>query len=160
MKPSQPILITILAGLVFTASLSLATSHDIKPGVERRPIKTSLPPGTNVEQGKSVPYADLVKLSDPLGVGKNDRRYQAARIPAFTNALGVKEGDILTTAGWLHLVAGETDGDYHIQISDSQDSQASCLIVEVPNPDPAFVAAADLRPHFQKVRDFIKAKLL
>ena len=69
------------------------------------------------------------------GVGKNDHRSRAARIPAFTNALGITEGDILTTTGWLHLVAGESDGDYHIQISDSQDSQVSCLIAEVPNPD-------------------------
>ena len=83
-----------------------------------------------------VAYADLVKLDDPPGVGKNDHRSRAARIPAFTNALGITEGDILTITGWLHRVVGESDGDYHIQISDSHDSQASFLIVEVPNPDP------------------------
>lgn len=141
-----------MLGLVLLLGLSesLAAQHEVKPGVEPWPIKTSVPAGMDVSHGTSVSYADLVELSDPPGVRKNDRRYQAARIPEFTNTLGVKEGDILTITAWLHLVAGENDGDYHIQISDSQDSQASCLIVEVPNPDP----------HFQKVRDFIKAKLL
>ena len=44
-------------------------------------------------------------------------QFQAARIPKFDNPLGVAEGDILSTVGWLHLVAAEADGDYHIQIS-------------------------------------------
>jgi len=151
-------LLALLLALGFTASL--ATQHEIKPGVERWPIKTSVPAEADVSHGKAVPYADLVKLDDPAGVAKNDHRYQTTLIPPFANTLGVKEGDIVTTTGWLHLVAGEADGDYHIQISDTQDSQATCLIVEVPNPDPEFVAAADLRPHFQAVRDFIQAKLL
>src|SRR5437879_13868217 len=90
---------------------AIATQHEIKPGVERWPIKTSVPPGADITTGKSVAYADLVKLDDPPGVQKNDHRYQAARIPSFPNQLGVKEGDILTTTGWLHLVAGESDGD-------------------------------------------------
>jgi hypothetical protein len=115
--------------LVLWFSGTLATQHEIKPGVERWPIKTSVPAGADLSLGKSVSYADLAKLADPPDVQKNDHRYQSARIPMFTNALGVKEGDILTTTGWLHLVAGENDGDYHIQISDQQDSQASCVVV-------------------------------
>src|SRR6266566_5709427 len=42
----------------------------------------------------------------------------------------------------------------------SLNSQASCLIVEVPNSDPQFVASSELRPRAEKVRDFIKTKLL
>jgi len=151
------ILVLLVLG---TAVQTVATQHQIKPGVERWPIKTSVPPGADITTGKSVAYADLVKLDDPPGVQKNDHRYQAARIPSFPNQLGVKEGDILNTTGWLHLVAGVSDGDYHIQISDDPNSQASCLIVEVPNPDPQFVASPELRPHAEKVRDFIKTKLL
>src|SRR5260370_34715778 len=78
----------------------------------------------------------------------------------FTNALGVKEGDILTTTGWLHLVAGGNDGDYHIQISDQQDSQARCVVVEGPKGDPAFVASALVREHAQTVRGVIRSQLL
>jgi hypothetical protein len=154
---------TVLFTLLFTFGGSIqsrATQHEIKPGVERWPIKTSVPTGADIAHGTPVSYADLVKLDAPPGIQKSDHRYQAVRIPSFPNQLGVKEGDILTTTGWLHLVAGENDGDFHIQISDSPDSQASCLIVEVPNPEPEFVASAELRPLFQKVREFIKVKLL
>src|SRR5260370_18973312 len=78
----------------------------------------------------------------------------------FTNALDVKEGDILITPGGLDVGAGENDGDYTIQISDQPDSQASCVIVEVPKDDPAFVASALLREHAKTVREFIRSKLL
>src|SRR5260370_33318988 len=88
--------------LVLWFSGTLATQHEIKPGVERWPIKTSVPAGADLSLGKSVSYADLAKLDDPPGAQKNDHRYQSARIPMFTNALGVTEGDILITPGWLH----------------------------------------------------------
>jgi hypothetical protein len=154
------LLLCSLTVLAVATSYGLASQHEIKPGVERWPIKTSVPAGADLSLGKSVSYADLAKLDDPPGVQKNDHRYQSARIPMFTNALGVKEGDILTTTGWLHLVAGESDGDYHIQISDQQDSQASCVVVEVPKDDPAFVASALVREHAKTVREFIRSKLL
>src|SRR6059036_1752194 len=106
--------------IILGFSGSLATQHEIKPGVERWPIKTSVLAGVDVSHGTPVAYADLVKLDDAPGVGKNGHRYQAARIPTFTNALGIREGDILTTTGCLHLEAGESDGDYHIQISEAK----------------------------------------
>ena len=34
----------------------------------------------------------------------------------------------MTTAGWLHLVAADTDGDNHIQLSATPDSQATCQV--------------------------------
>jgi hypothetical protein len=125
--------------------------------VERWPIKTSLP---DKPVSKTVAIASLIALPDPPDVKKNDQRYQAARIPSFQNQLSVKEGDLVTTSGWLHLVGGEADGDYHIQISANLGSGDNCLIVEVPNTSEKFVSAAALRPKFAVVRDFIKAKLL
>ena len=106
---------------------SRATQHEIKPGVERWPIKTSVLAGVDVSHGTVVVYADLVKLDD-APVGKNGHRPQAARIPAFT------------PPRWSQ------PGDYHIQISDNHDSQASCLIVEVPNPDPVSASRRRERP--------------
>ena len=82
--------------LILGFSGSLATQHEIKPGVERWPIKTSVLAGVDVSHGTPFAYADLVKLDD-APVGENGHRPQAARIPAFTNALGITEGDILTT---------------------------------------------------------------
>lgn len=151
-----------ISAVLFTLALSIAAAqHAIHPGVERWPIKTSLPgpPG----KAKTIALADLLSFGDPAinpKVNKNDHRFQSARIPAFSNTLHLNEGDLITTTGWLHLVAGETDGDYHIQISASPTDGSNCLIVEVPNPDPAFVADTSLRPAFENVRAFLKAKTL
>ncbi len=152
-------LAVILAAVLAWGGPALAAQPTVKPGKERWPIKTSVPAGANLDKGKLVTYEDLVTLADAEGVGRNDARYQAARIPLDT-ALHAQEGEMLTTTGWLHLVAAEPDGDYHIQLSATPDAQATCLIVEVPNPDPDFVATEALRPRFQAARDFIKGHLL
>src|SRR5262249_2431276 len=103
---------------------------------------------------------DLVSLEDAPGVTRNDHRYQSELIPHFENAEDVNEGDIVQTTGWIHLVAGESDGDFHIQVSDSKSSGNRCLIVEVPKDDPAFVSDPQLRSRCAKVRQFILDKVL
>ena len=148
-------LLALLIGAVFGPPLH-ADPRTIHPGKARWPIKTSVQPGTP----KVVPLADLLTLADPPGVTKHDPRFQATRIPQFPNALGVQEGDLVTVIGWLHLVAGEDDGDYHIQVSYRPTSGDQCLIVEVPRPEPAFVASGTVRQTARTVRDFIKSKLL
>lgn len=144
--------------LVLVVVVAAAGQQAPKHGVERWPIKTSVPAGKTAK-AKTVALADLLALADVKGVTKNDKRFQAARIPADAGEK-FPEGTLISTTGWLHLVAGETDGDYHIQISNSATSGDQCLIVEVPNPDPDFVATAALRPEFDSVRTFIKTKLL
>ncbi len=156
-KLSPWILSAITAAAVGSTLVSSTYAREVKPGIERWPIKTSLPDNP---AAKTVVFSDLIALPDPPDVTKNDRRYQEERISAFQNQLGVKEGDLATTSGWLHLVAGESDGDYHIQISASPDSGDNCLVVEVPNPGEEFVLATTLRPKFEQVRDFIKTNLL
>jgi hypothetical protein len=137
--------------------LTAAVCIGYPQGVERWEVKTSVPAGA--KKAVVVPLTDLLALKDAAGVKHNDARYETARIPA---EVGEKfpEGTIVTTTGWLHLVAGETDGDFHIQISASATSGDDCLIVEVPNPDPKFTATAGLRPEFQVVRDLILSKML
>jgi hypothetical protein len=146
---------TFLLVAVLTAASGAAWSQ----GVERWPVKTSVPDGTNFSKAAQVALTDLLALPDAPGVGHDDAKYQSARIPAKAGDK-FSEGQLLTTTGWLHLVAGETDGDYHIQISDSDSTGDHCLIVEVPNPDPKFTASADLQPKFAAVRDLIKTKML
>jgi hypothetical protein len=60
----------------------------------------------------------------------------------------------------VHLVAGEPDGDYHLQISNSPDSGDPCIIVEVPKNDAAYVRDAFVRQKVKAVRDFLRARLL
>ena len=128
-------------------------------GVERWPVKTSVPAGTNFSKPDTALMADLLALKDATGVTHNDPRYQSVRIPAQAGDQ-FPEGKLVSTTGWIHLVAAEPDGDYHIQLSDSATSGDPCLIVEVPNADPAFTATPELRPKFQAVRGLIKTKML
>ena len=144
---------------LFTLVLTAASCAAYAQGTERWSIKTSVPDGTNFSKAAQVALTDLLALPDAPGVGHDDAKYQSARIPAKAGDK-FSEGQLLTTTGWLHLVAGETDGDYHIQISDSDSTGDHCLIVEVPNPDPKVTASADLQPKFAAVRDLIKTKML
>jgi hypothetical protein len=135
------------------------------PGTERWAIKVSLPASPNLDKPKSVSLNDLLILEDPKGVTHNDPRYDKSRIPAFTNSLNVKEGDILQTTGWLYLVATEPDCDYHIQISnqprtttDKPTPSDDCVVIEAPKPD--FVDDPDLKQRTSAIRDYIKTKML
>ena len=141
----------------FVVLLVVALGAAYPQGVERWSVKTSVP--ANAKKATVVPLADLLALEDADGVKHNDKRYDAERIPAQPGAK-YREGALITTTGWLHLVGGESDGDYHIQISATAESGDSCLIVEVPNPDPKFTASAEARPAFQAVRDLILNKML
>src|SRR4051794_28336921 len=116
-------------------------------GVERWSVKTGVADGTDFKKVTKVPLSDLLALKDAEGVTHNDKRYKIARIPGASGDK-LPEGKLVSTTGWLHLVAGEPDGDYHIQMSDSQTSGDHCLVVEVPNEGEKFTATADLRPKF------------
>lgn len=140
-----------------TAAQQPAAKVLTKPGVERWSVKTSVPAKSGKAQ--TVALADLLALPNVEGVRKDDPKYQSMRIPAQPGQK-LPEGTVVTTTGWLHLVALETDGDYHIQISASQTSGDQCLIVEVPDPDPAYTATAELQPTFETVRNTIKTKML
>jgi hypothetical protein len=153
----------VLAFVLLAASLLVAAAPQtpaLKPGVERWPIKTSLATGVDPAKSKTVAFAGLIQLADPPGAKKNDPAFQSARILPFSNSLNVKEGDILTVTAWLHIIATEADGDYHIQISAGRNDGNQCLIVEIPRPEPEFVASADLRPLFDAARTLCRTQLL
>ena len=149
--------ISTLALCVWFIILPAQKPKGMKPGVERWPIKTSA--HRMRETPKDVDFAKLIALPDPQGVKKNDSRYQDAFIPTFQNSLNIQEGDIVRVSGWLHLVAYETDGDFHVQISNSAASGDNCLIVEVPYP--TYVKSApNLKKLCTTVRNFIKTNML
>jgi hypothetical protein len=148
-----------------TPTSKTAATGQCQVGHERWAIKTSLPAGVNLASSQPTALEKLLALPNPQGVSHNDSRYETERIPAFDNDLKAKEGDLLTTTGWLYLVATEADCDYHIQISDKARTLDSppapddnCLIVEAPKPD--FVADANLSARVSQAREYIKAKLL
>lgn len=136
------------------------------PGKERWPVKTSLAAPAAQNRGKSIKLTDLLAVAQPSGVRHDDPRYSDARIPAFSNSLGVKEGDLITTTGWLYLVALESDDcDYHIQISPESRTTTSkptaednCIIVEAPRQD--FVDDANLKQQVTAIRSYIQSKIM
>jgi len=141
----------LVFAILFTVSLlCYAVDH------HRWPIKTQ--PGQKTKP-RTLNLSDVITLPDPPGVTMNDKRYEEKRIPAFTNPKNVKEGDLVKVEGYMHLVAFEgNDDEYHIQISGSKTSGDDCLIVEVP--DPKNVDDAALKAKYEKVRSFIREKIL
>ena len=153
--------VAVVASLFSFAFSALAFA----PGKARWPIKTSVPEGGDLDHPSRADLGDLIdadKLPDAPGVTKNDARFQDALIPKFDNPLGVTEGNILSTVGWLHLVAAEADGDYHIQISPAHDDDhgTDFLIVEVPTPETEFVVDTSLHPRLEAVRSLIRERML
>ncbi len=149
------------AAALIAAGVAAACAEADEPGSSRWPIKTAISVAADLNHPRDVPLASLLELGTVPGVKGNDRRYQAQRIPAeaFGNPLGLKEGDIVRTTGWLHVIARKPDGDYHVQIAVNQTNQAQCLIVEVPNPDPRFKVPAGLQPIVAAVRGEIEKHL-
>lgn len=164
MLKNKSFTVIALSSLLIMSSLliglSSVSAKGFKPGKERWSIKTSLPVNADLANPTFIEFSKIINLEDPSDVTKNDKRYQSKRIPKFQNALNIKEGDIVSTRGWLHLVAAESDGDYHIQISGSQNSGDNCLIVEVPTPASPFVTSHEVQSTSSKVREFIRSKLL
>ena len=144
--------------IVFCAGVIIYAQDDFNPGVERWSIKTS-----TVVNIKTVPISDLLKLANPIEE-YHEAEYGDKRIHVIVQPDSLKEGDIVTTTGWLHLVAVEKasgthrDGDYHIQITNSPEWGDSCFIIEVPYPE--FVNDPDLKRKCSEVRKFIRNRLL
>ena len=149
------------AAALIAACTAGAIAEDDEPGNSRWPIKTTVSATADLKHPRDVPLASLLELGAVPGLKGNDQSYQAQRISAeaFGNPLGLKEGDIVRTTGWLHVVARKPDGDYHLQIAVGQDSQNRCLIVEAPNPDPRFGVPPSLQPVVAAVREEIDEHL-
>jgi hypothetical protein len=155
----------ILLLYAFSAATTSAQSTCNGPGTERWAVKTSVADGTDISHSKKIGLNDMLALPQPAGVKNNDSRYDSARIPAFSNSLNVKEGDIIRTTGWIYVVATESDCDYHIQISNQPRTLSTnpptatddCMIVEVPRPD--FITDTTLNTAAANVRNYVKTKL-
>ena len=102
---------------------------------------------SGITQGSGVGWSDLkhpqdvaidrlLALGDVPGVSAQDRRFTAARIPDAVD--GLHEGDIIRTKGWVHVVALESDGDYHVQVTSSPTSGNHCLVIEMPMAKATF----------------------
>lgn len=143
-------LLFILCFLLAASFIAWCVDH------HRWPLKTVPAKKTHA---RTENLNDVITMPDPPGVTMNDSRYESTLIPAFTNTLNLKEGDLVKVEGYMHLIAFEAnDDEYHIQISGSQTSGNNCLIVEVP--DPKNVTDQTLKDKYEKVRTFIRDNIL
>lgn len=125
--------------LCFPASAAPKKAKSFAPGKARWEIKTTIPPGASTWAFKYVDLATLLAIKPPPGAKGHSRKMDHVRYPAASNASGLVEGDIISTTGWIHLIAAEPDGDYHIQIGETDKNMARCFIVEAPRPAKKFV---------------------
>jgi hypothetical protein len=137
-----------LAGMIlvaFSSSFAFAQAKkakQINPGVARWAIKTSIPADADVGHPKDVELTTLLTIEPPPGAQGHSRTMDARRYPQASNAGGLAEGEIIAVKGWIHLIASEPDdGDYHIQIAQTDRDMTRCFIVEVPRPEARFVKA-------------------
>ena len=143
--------------LIFLCSFAV-TAAELKPGSDkaRWVMKTTVQ--SNAKEHE-VSLQGLLDLDQPPDAARANPNYLKQPYPAFKNSLGIKEGDIITITGWIHLVAGEPDGDYHIQVSGSRTNGDNCVVVEVPLPQAKFVKNTKVRQRATDVRAFIRTKL-
>ncbi len=131
-----------------------------KPGTERWPIKTSIPPGAATVKMTLADALSDAKLPPLTKVKTDDPRYQSKRILDQP----VKENKLITVSGWLYLVAFEADDcDFHIQLSPQPRTSANpptaadnCMIVEVPSGQ----YASGISTQVEGVRDWVVLNLL
>jgi hypothetical protein len=143
--------------LILSVSTAAAPLACLTPGVERWPIKTTLPSSPKHQTLTLDAALALPRLTE---VKKDDPRYADARI----SDQPVKEDSLITISGWLYLVGFESDDcDFHIQISpqprtsaDKPTADDNCIIVEVPSGKYATTISADV----EKVRQWIVDNLL
>lgn len=124
--------------LCLPATAAAKRAKTFKPGAARWEIKTSIPTNTNFFS-TNVDLSTLLAIKPPPGAKGHSRKMDHVRYPAAPNASSLVEGEIISTTGWIHLIAAETDGDYHIQIAQTDKSMVRCFIVEAPRPDKKFV---------------------
>ena len=160
MKPLYKAKLVLI--LLFLQSFIFSqTNEELEPGVDRWKIKVSAENFVSNEEAKPVSLKRLLNL--PLLEKKfSTDDFDEVLIPKKVGVL--KEGDIISTKGWLHLVALEKasgthkDGDYHIQITRNRKWSDSCFIVEIPYEE--FAENDDLKSLYEESRKFIREKLL
>ncbi len=156
MNPNRTTLL-VCTFLLLAASVHAAQLPCEKPGVERWPVKITVPDGA---KHKTMTLNDALKIQRLTDVKKNDKRYQDDRIMDQP----VKEDEMVTISGWLFLVAFESDDcDFHIQISPKPLTSSALptekdnsMIVEVPSGRYAKTISADV----EGVRQWVTDKLL
>ena len=154
-----------ITGLIITLASFLSFKEDpsFTPGKERWPIKTSV---THFTPVKHAALREIMDLTNPVKEvrGQLRKEYQDKRFPGLVGKKNFREGDIISTTGYILLAAIEKDkngedGDIHVQVRISSNWADSCLIVEATYP-PFIKGNQRLQDSCKKVRDFFEEMIL
>ena len=129
-----------------------------EPGKSRWGVKSNVPRPSSIVNAKRVALKDLLALEDP---NPAPVKFQPERglIAPSPNSLGVHEGQLIRTRGYLRLVATEdNDCEYHIQLTTTPQATSS-LIVEVAKEDAVSIPSAFVRARAKEVRAWIRNSL-
>jgi hypothetical protein len=124
---------------------------------ERWAIKTSIQSSADVSHPHTVVLSKLMTLPGPTGITRADVTTYADKLIPGTTA-GLKEGEIISTKGYIHVVMYSTeDDDYHVQVSlKKSKTDKSCFIVEVPKDASGFAEAGAVRDSARVVRRWLQ----
>jgi hypothetical protein len=117
------------------------------------PVKSNvgMKANTVAKSNKTVKLDDLLQL--PLLDRAFDNKHDLNNIPMAAKA-GLKEGDIVTTQGYLHLVATEDSGKvteaYYLQLTVHGQWGDSCLIVKVPSKQMSTMTSSEANMDLKK----------
>ena len=157
---SKSIFLFFILTLILFSFNSIRNTSELQAGAHRWKIKTSAE-NLNKEQPKNIPLKQLLAL--PLfSSDYNFQDYENRFIP-IDIAPNLKEGDIISTTGYLHLVALEDgkkhkDGDFHIQLTLHSYWADSCFVIEIPYEK--FVEVKELKTLCEKNRKYIRDIIL
>lgn len=149
---------TAISACACLAIFTLGCKKSGEANEARVAIKTSFPKGVDPMSPRALRFSDFVAMPAPPDVAKNDPRYEKARIPAFSNPLGLKEGDVVSVRGYLHRAAYMGDGDYNLRLNDSPTSADGCMVIEIPDDDD--VDDKHVRGMIEMARGVVKAQIL
>ncbi|HUJ31338.1 MAG TPA: hypothetical protein VLY23_08670 [Candidatus Acidoferrum sp.] len=144
--------------LIAVVCVAILQGCSREAGETRVAIKTSLPSGADAAHPRALSFADVASIPDPPGVQSKDSRYDKARIPAFPNPFGVKEGDVVSLRAWLQVATYMGDGDYNLKVTFSAASRDHYIVCEIPDEDD--VADPALQKMVDSARNFVKTNVL
>lgn len=137
----------LLAALVVFASLP--THAKDGPEHHRWGIKTSYKLD-NPE--RNVPLGVLLALPLPNHGPKATIERQRISASVTIDNITLREGDNVTTIGYLRVAASEPDGDFHLQLSETRDGMDNFLVIEAPSPASV---NKGLSPNVRAVRAYV-----
>lgn len=148
-------------GLAFQNSTTpLDGPFDSTAKHDRWSIKTSIDSAAAQLAPKAIEIAAL-EHRGPVQLSVSDESTFDAKLVPKVAGDEFYEGEVVSTEGYIHLVAFESDdSDYHIQMNENATNEAtdllSCVVVEIPHPKAA--ASSALGDDFAAARKLIRDK--